>query len=347
MPQSGTGIVPAAGGTYAQLNATTRRAFIPAVVVQIYQAYPTLALMMRNAQRAAGGLSQVTVPAQSQSFVTPAFMGYDGNFAQPTDVQAIQNLEFNLCMLGTPVGFMGAEALIQETEAVIPLLKAKMADIKTATASTMASQLFTTTNTSDINPLAPNSLPQIYDDGTAFNNYGGLTRTAQPWLKAQKVNVGAAPTRQNMIAYLVQCSAASPAGATNNAGGEMPDFVVMSPNDWTTLMQDYMNIEQFHTSPNSKYGKDSVVNAGFRGIMLGDTPVFSDVFCPVGTAFMMNTRYIAMYMSEYAQFTFSGFQNAIANLQLAYIGIMLALYQIVCTKPVSGMQLRGITGAAF
>lgn len=345
MPLPGTGIVPAAGGIYNQLNATTRRAFIPAVVVQIYQAYPTLALLMRNAQKAAGGLSQITVPAQSQSFVTPAFMGYDGNFAQPGDVQAIQNLEFNLCMLGTPVGFLGAEALIQQTEAVIPLLKAKMADIKTATASTMANQLFNGDNTA--NPLVPFSLKQTFDDGTSYDSYGGLSRAANPWLKSQVITVGAVPTRQNMIKYQVQCSAGSAAGATNNAGGEMPDFQVMSPNDWATLMGDFMNYEQFQTNPSSKYGKDNVVNSGFRGIMLGDTPIFSDVFCPVGVSYMINSRYLAMYMSEYAQFTFSGFQNAIANLQLAYIGIMLALYQIVCTKPVSGAKLTGIQGAAF
>lgn len=345
MPIPGTGIVPAQGGIYNQLNATTRRAFIPAVVVQIYQAYPTLALLMRNAQKAAGGLSAITVPAQSQSFVTPAFMGYDGNFAQPSEVQAIQDLEFNLCMLGTPVGFLGAEALIQETEAVIPLLKAKMADIKVATASLMSNQLFNGNNTT--NALVPFSLQQTFDDGTSFDSYGGLSRAANPWLKAQVQSVGAAPTRQNMIKYQVQCSAASPTGATNTAGGEMPDFQVMSPNDWTTLMADFMTIEQFNTNPSSKYGKNDVVNAGFRGIMLGDTPIFSDVFCPVGTSYMINSRYLAMYMSEYAQFTFSGFQNAIANLQLAYIGIMLALYQIVCTKPVSGMKLTNITGAAF
>lgn len=345
MPIPGTGIVPAAGGIYNQLNATTRRAFIPAVVVQIYQAYPTLALLMRNAQKAAGGLSAITVPAQSQSFVTPAYMGYDGNFAQPSEVQAIQDLEFNLCMLGTPVGFLGAEALIQETEAVIPLLKAKMADIKVATASLMSSQLFSGNNTA--NSLVPFSLQQTYDDGSSFDSYGGLSRGANPWLKSQVVTVGGAPTRQNMVKYQVQCSAASPAGATNTAGGEMPDFQVMSPNDWTTLMADFMTIEQFNTNPSSKYGKNDVVNAGFRGIMLGDTPIFSDVFCPVGTSYMINSRYLAMYMSEYAQFTFSGFQNAIANLQLAYIGIMLALYQVVCTKPVSGMKLNGITGASF
>lgn len=344
MPQQGTGIVPS-GAAYAQLNATTRRAFIPAVVVQIYQAYPTLALLMRNAQRAAGGLSQVTVPAQSQSFVTPAYMGYDGNFGQPSDIQAIQDLEFNLCMLGTPVGFLGAEALIQQTEAVIPLLKAKMADIKTATASLMANQLFSGNNTT--NPLVPFSLQQTYDDGSTFDSYGGLSRAANPWLKAQVVNVGSAPTRQNMSKYQVQCSTGSANGATNNAGGEMPDFQVMSPNDWATLMVDFMTIEQFNTNPSSKYGKNDVVNAGFRGIMLLDTPIFSDFFCPVGTSYMINSRYLAMYMSEYAQFTFSGFQNAIANLQLAYIGIMLALYQVVCTKPVSGMKLTGITGAAF
>lgn len=341
----GTGIVPAQGGIYNQLNATTRRAFIPAVVVQIYQAYPTLALLMRNAQKAAGGLSQITVPTQSQSFVTPSYMGYDGNFTQPSDVQAIQNLEFNLCMLGTPVGFLGAEALIQQTEAVIPLLKAKMADIKTATASLMANNVFNGNNTT--NSLIPFSLQQIYDDGTSFDSYGGLSRAANPWLKAQVISVGSVPNRQNMMKYIQQTASGSVAGSTNSAGGEVPDFIVMSPNDWATLQQDFQSLEQFHTTPVSQAGKDTVMNSGFRGLMLGNVPIFSDVFCPVGTAYMINSRYLAMYMSEYAQFTFSGFHSGIPNMQVSYIGIMLAMYQIVCTKPVSGSKLTNIEGAAF
>jgi hypothetical protein len=142
-----------------------------------------------------------------------------------------------------------------------------------------------------------------------------------------------------MLSYLVQCTALN--------GGEAPDFCVMSPSDWTTLMQDFLAQETFQKTPGSQFGKDSVANAGFRGLMLGDTPFFMDPFCPKGTAYMLNTKYFAAYVSEDAPFAFSGFYSAIPNLQIANVGVVIIAMQTVCAKPISGMQITGITGGAF
>ena len=50
----GSGMVPG-GAIGNELSAVTRRAFIPELIVQIYQASPVLYMLMRGAQRAAGG----------------------------------------------------------------------------------------------------------------------------------------------------------------------------------------------------------------------------------------------------------------------------------------------------
>ena len=142
-----------------------------------------------------------------------------------------------------------------------------------------------------------------------------------------------------MIPYLVQ--------STYLAGGEAPDFMVMYPGDWTKLMTDYMGNETFYTNPGSRYGADDPINAGFRGLMLGDTPIFMDPFCPKGTAYIINSRYLALYMSEDAPFAFSGFYSAIPNLQIANIGVVIVAFDVVCTKPVSGARMTGLTGASF
>ena len=57
----GTGMVPG-GAIGTELSAVTRRAFIPELIVQIYQASPVLYMLMRGAQRAAGGVGNITVP---------------------------------------------------------------------------------------------------------------------------------------------------------------------------------------------------------------------------------------------------------------------------------------------
>jgi hypothetical protein len=345
VPQLNVGIVPG-GAIGNQLVTATRRAFIPRLVVQIYKATPLLSLLMRNAQRARGGVSQVTVPVQNSSFVSFSWSDYSGAFPQPPDVAAIQNAEFNLKLGVVPIPFMGMEALVQSSEVVIPLLKARMADAKTVAVQAISNACFTNTSTL---PNQVDSLFNAYDDGTNVATYGGISRTgvAGAFWKAQLItSAGAVLTRSAFIKYIVQTTTGVQ-GGSNGAGGEAPDFVVMSPSDWTTLMQDFMTSESFRTMPGTKYEADSIVNAGFRGLMLADTPIFLDPWCPKGTAYLFNSRYLAFYMSEDAPFAFSGFYSAIPNLQIANIGVVIVAFNVVCTKPISGMRVTGITGGAF
>ena len=338
MPQLGVGIVPS-GAIGNELVATTRRAFIPRLVVQIYKATPMLSLLMRNAQRAKGGVSQVTVPVQGGSYVSFSWSDYSGVFPQPSVQTAAQNAEFNLKLGVVPIPFMGMEALIQSSEAVIPILKARMADAKTVAVQAISSALFTNNQNS---PTQVDSLYQAYDDGTNVSTYGGINRSTAGnsfWKSTLKSSAGAILSRTAFIPYLTQ--------TTTLAGGEAPDFVIMSPGDWTKLMTDFMGSETFFTKPGSRYGTDDVINAGFRGLMLGDTPFFMDPFCPTGTAYIVNSRYLAMYLSEDAPFAFSGFYSAIPNLQIANIGVVIVAFDVTCSKPVSGMRITGITGASF
>jgi hypothetical protein len=338
MPQLGVGIVPS-GAIGNELVALTRRAFIPRLVVQIYKSTPLLSLLLRNAQRAKGGVSQVTVPVQGASFVNFSWSDYSGVFPQPPVQTAAQNAEFNLKLGVVPIPFLGMEALVQSSEVVVPILKARMADAKTVAVQSLSASMFTNNSTVP-GQTQLDSLLQAYDDGTNVTTYGGISRTTNTfWKSTLQTGVGAIDTRIAFIKKIVQVTALS--------GGESPDFVVMSPGDWTTLMTDFMSSETFFTNPNSRYREDDIVNAGFRGLMLGDVPVFMDPFCPTGTSYIINSRYLALYLSEDAPFAFSGFYSSIPNLQIANIGVVIVALNLLCTKPVSGMRMTGITGAAF
>lgn len=336
MPQLGVGIVPS-GAIGNELVALTRRAFVPRLVVQIYKATPLLGLLLRNAQRAKGGVSQVTVPVQGGSYVSFSWSDYAGVFPQPAVQTAAQNAEFNLKLGVVPIPFMGMEAIIQSSEVVVPILKARMADAKTVAVQAISGALFTNNAGA---PTQVDSLTQAYDDGSNVNLYGGISRSANTfWKSTLQTGVGGVTTRINFIKKLVQ--------TTTLAGGEAPDFAVLSPGDWTTLMTDFMSSEQFRSSPGSRWGADDLINAGWRGLMLGETPIFMDPFLANGTALIFNSRYLALYMSEDAPFAFSGFYSAIPNLQIANIGVVIVLFNVVCSKPISGLQMQGITGAAF
>ena len=332
-----SGIVPQ-GLTGQQLEAITRRAVRPVVTVQIYQAHPLLSLLFQNAQRAKGGVSMITIPTQGQSFVSFSWGDFSGTFPQPQDVAAINNAQFNIKMGMVPIGFFGMESILQSSEVVIPKLRAVMSDAAVVMKQAYAQALY---SNNYANTQIWDSLAQAFDDGTNVPSYGGISRTPGSFWSGQLINnTGAAVTTRVGAAQIL-------ARIQSGAGGEAPDFGVMNPANWAELMTDFMSLEMYQTRPRSIYEKDDVVNAGFRGIKVLDTPIFPDPFCPLGSAYFLNSRYTGMYMSEYAPMTFSGFEPLINVGQIADVGVLISCADLVCAKPSSGAQVTGITGAAW
>jgi len=293
---------------------------------------------MANAKAARGGVSQVTIPVQGSSFVSFNWGSFAGDFPMPTDAAAIQDAQFNLKLGMVPIGFFGMEAILQSSEVVIPKLRAVMSDAAVVIKQAYAQSLYANNYA---NPQAWDSLAMAYDDGTNVPSYGGITRAGSSFWDGQLItNTGAqAATRVGMAQLLARVQA--------GAGGEAPDYAVMNPANWAQLMTDFMSLEMFTTKPRSIYDKDDVVNAGFRAIRVLDTPIFPDPFCPLGTCFIINSRYTGMYMSEFAPMTFSGFESQIPIGQISDIGVLISCADLVCSKPSSGAQVTGITGAAW
>ncbi len=125
----GGGILPASGTQqYTELTYVTRRAFIPKMVVQIYNSTPLMAALIANSQSASGGVSSVTAPVQGSQFVNAQWSDYSGSFTQPSVQQGAYNAEYNLKLMIAPVPFLGMEGAVQQDYAVIPLIEARMND---------------------------------------------------------------------------------------------------------------------------------------------------------------------------------------------------------------------------
>jgi hypothetical protein len=297
-----------------------------------------LSAFMANAKAARGGVSQITVPIQGSPFVSFSWGSFAGDFPMPTDAAAIQDAQFNLKLGMVPIGFFGMEAILQSSEVVIPKLRAVMSDASVVIKQAYAQALY---SNNYANPQAWDSLAMAYDDGTNVPSYGGITRSGnQMWQGQLIANVPTQPTsRVGAAQLLIRVQA--------GAGGEAPDFMVMNPANWAVLMSDYQGLEMYTTKPRSIYGQDDMVNTGFRAIRVLDTPCFPDPICPLGTAFIVNSRYTGLFMSEYAPMTFSGFESQIPVGQIADIGVLISCADLVCAKPSSGAQVTGIQGAAW
>jgi hypothetical protein len=347
MPLPGIGVAPPAGSLYSELTAVTRRAFVPRLFVQIYFGSPTLFYLTGNAQRAAGGLNQVTIPAQGQSMVQGQFTNYGGGFNSPVITPGIQNLQFNLAYWVVPVPLPFGETIIQATDREISLLKARMNDVYAVTRQNMARLIFTL-NTS--NALLPDSFLNGFDNGTNAPTYGGINRTAagNSAFQGQYINYGGSNTPLSSISSLNRTNVATAlAYITDQAGGEAPTFGVTSPGDLATLNSSIQGTEEVFVNPGNTYSMDTAVRSSFPNINISGVPIFADHFCPHGNLFFVNTKYTSFYMSEDAAFDFSGFYSLVPLGQIGQQGVCVVGYDLITAKPSANAWLYGWTGYAF
>ena len=323
----GGGILPAAGSQqYTELTYVTRRAFIPKLVVQLYNSTPLLAALIANSQTASGGVSSVTVPVQGAQFVNAQWSDYSGSFQQPAVQQGAYNAEFNLKLMIAPVPFLGMEGAVQQDYAVIPLIEARMNDATNVMMDAMATALYN--NTSNNQQFI--GLPAAVDDGTTAGatTYGNINRNTYTWWKSKLYNANNVnPTRQNVLQYI--------SGTVKN-GAEVPTFGVCGFGTWTLLAQDYVGQEQYVITPGSGFDGDANgPQAAFRALMVAGVPIYPDPYCPEGTLYLLNTNYLSMYIHDQGSFVFTGFESTLPNWQIGYVGAVLMIAELVSTKPKS------------
>ena len=324
----GGGILPASGSTqFTELTYVTRRAFIPKLVVQLYNSTPLMAALIANSQSASGGVSSVTVPVQGSQFVNAQWSDYSGSFAQPSVQQGAYNAEFNLKLMIAPVPFLGMEGAVQQDAAVIPLIEARMNDATNVMMDAMATSLYNnTTNTQQFTGLPA----AVSDSGT----YGNIDRSTYTWWKSKTYAAGSVnPTRQNILQYI--------SGTVKN-GAEVPTFGVCGFGTWTLLAQDYVGQEQYVLTPGSGFDGDANgPQSGFRALMVAGVPIYPDPYCPEGTVYFLNSNYLSLYIHEQGSFVFTGFESTLPNWQIGYVGAVLMIAELVNTKSKSMTKVTG------
>lgn len=331
MPVLGTGIIPS-GNVATELTYVTRRAFIPKMVVQIYNSSPGIAALLANSQTASGGVSSVSVPVQGQAFVNSQWTDYSGSFAQPPAQQGAFLGEFNLKAIITPIPFVGMEGAVQLNHAVIPLIEARMNDSTNSACDALAQALYG--NFSNNQQMI--GLPGAVDDGTNLVTYGNINRTANPWWQAKVYNAGAtAPTRKNVFQYTA---------GVNKFGAEMPTFGIMGFGTFANLAQDFIGAESYQIQPGRGFDSDADrPRAAFRALDVAGVPIYADPYCPEGVMYLLNTNYLNLYVHEMASFAFTGFESLLSNYQLGYIGAVLTLCELVVTKPKTNGRVSNYT----
>jgi hypothetical protein len=316
------GIMPT-GAQLTEYQAITRRAFIPTMYVQIYQASPLLAGLMAHAKTASGGIPSITVPVQGSPMTIPQWMnGFSGQFNQPEYIPGIEPAEFNLKGLITPIPYYGMEAVVQDQHAVVPRIEALFNDATNSTADVLSNACWN--NITDTQQIT--GLMAMADDGTNAATYGGINRYSSTfWAGKVYSAAGATPSRNNVLQYMV--------GVQKNST-EMPTMAIMGMGTWLALAQTFDTQTTYFIEPGR--GFDSTPDrprAGFRALDVGGVPVYCDPYCPEGIMLMLNLDYASLYFHHMANFTWTGFESLLPVYQLGYIGAILSFLELVCVKP--------------
>ena len=329
MPVFGTGIMPASGAIATELTYITRRAFVPKMVVQIYNNSPTMASLLGNAQPAYGGVSSISVPVQGAPFVSGNWSGYDGSFNQPADQQGAYLFESNLKLFVVPIPFLGMEGILQLDHAVIPKIEAKMNDATNVTMDTFSTALFN--NTTNLQALL--GFPAAIDDGTNMVTYGNINRSQNTWFQSKVYAATGNPTRQALLQYI--------AGTAKN-GGEKPTYGVCGFGTWALLAADYQGQEQYVITPGTGFdASGDGPRSGFDALMVCGIPIYADQYCPEGTIYLVNSNYCNLYVHVQASFQFTGFESTISNWQLGYVGCLVCILELVNVKPKANSRIAG------
>lgn len=318
----GSGIMPAPGAVADQLTATTRRGMVPIAVDQYSKATPFLSMLTANAQVASGGLSSITQPAKFGSAVAVQASDYSGRFNLPSDNPTINNGTWNLKFAIIPIQMLGVEAAIQEDHAIIDLMASRFDDAGTAYGQYDSTALYG--NVTDTTQIL--GLPAAIDDGTNLVTYAGISRTTQPLWKSyyKSVTLGTFPTRANMMGYIM--------AVAKNAGGELPSCVFVGMMTWLALMQDFQGQETYMVTPGNNFA-NSEVGTGFKALMVGGVPVFCDPYCAEGDAWVINPKYLNLYIHANLGFAMSPFESMLASGQYAYVAAIFSMRELVCSKP--------------
>ena len=328
----GGGIIPATGSQqYTELTYVTRRAFIPKLVVQIYNSTPLMAALIANSQQASGGVSSVTVPVQGSQFVNAQWSDYSGSFNQPSVQQGAYNAEFDLKLMIAPVPFLGMEGAVQNDADIIPLIEARMNDASNVMMDAMATALYNnTTNTQQFIGL-PGA---VSNTDPAAGAYGNISRSSNTWWQSTVYTAGNVnPTRQNILQYI---------SGTVKKGAEVPTFGVCGFGTWTLLAQDYVGQEQYVITPGNGFdGDGNGPQAAFRALMVAGVPIYPDPYCPEGTVYFLNSNYLSLYVHEQGSFVFTGFESTLPNWQIGYVGAVITIAELVSTKPKTMTQVTG------
>ena len=337
------GTIPG-GAAGTELQVATRRAIMPAVVVQIGKSTVTLSSMLAAAEPVSGGVSPMTVPVQGTRMVSGAWADYSGAFTSPQVLTGLFNAEYNLKAFVVGIPYYLFEGLVQQDAEIVPILWARMNDAGNYVSDQIATALWTA--------LSANTALQVFSlndliatSNPTQGNVGNLDRSTNTWWQANVSTMTAingasqAWTRTNVLAALTYAQKA--------AGGEPPSCVIVGPGAWAALAADTVGSESYLVDREGTYAEASEgATVAFPALNIAGVPVYADLYATNNTdMWLVNFNYTQFKIHQDAAFAVAGPESLLPQFQLGYVMALFVLLEAVVSKCSANARVTGLTGA--
>lgn len=336
------GVIP--GGTVgAELLTTTRRAIMPAVVVQIGKSTVTLSSMLAAAEPVSGGVSPMTLPVQGVRMVSGGWANYSGGFSAPQVIPGMYNAEYNLKAFVVGIPYYMFEGLVQNGAEIVPLLWARMNDAGNYISDQLATALWAALSANTA--LMPFSLNDIIATTDPTQGNVGNLASSNTWWVANVTTIGTINTASTAVSRVNALAALN--FAQKGAGGEPPSCGICSPGFWAALAADCIAGENYIVSQQGQYGNAADgASIGFPAINVGGIPIYADLYYPNDTTITFpNWNYTQYKVHEDATFAVAGPESLLPQFQLGYVMACFVLLENVCSKRSANSRVTTWTGA--
>jgi hypothetical protein len=337
------GVMPG-GGTGNELASVTRRAFMPAVVVQIGKSTVTLSSMLAAAEPVVGGVSPVTVPVQGTRMVAGAWADYSGSFAAPSILPGLQNAEYNLAAFVVGIPYYLFEGFVQQDAEIVPIIWARMNDTGNYISDQLALALWAalSANTN----LMPFSLNDIFaTTNPTQGNVGNIDRSTFAFWQAHVATMTSLGTGATTLTKINALAALQ--SAQRASGGEPPSCAIVSPGLWAFLAGDVVGNERYLVDREGSYGQAAEgATVAFPALNVGGIPFYADLYATTDTdMWMPNFNYLNYKIHQEASFAVAGPESLLPQFQLGFIMACFCLVAVVCSKPTAQTKITTITGS--
>lgn len=258
--------------TWNQVTAITREVYNDSSADNVYDITPTLAHIKERGNVVEEGGDFIKLPIDyAEVGARAAFKDYDLLPINPNDTGTAARYEWKRRMASIVVS---RHELLKNSGkfAVINLLKNKMRNAKNGLEKDLATDLFSTNDdTSD----SFSGLRAIVKASGTIGNIAPADFSG--WVSS----VDSSTTDITYSAILNRWLAVA-------AHGEEPDFIVTTAAQFAEYVVLLQNQQRF--------GEAEVGKAGFKYVMFNMTPMYFDPFCPTGHLFLLNSKWLYMYL---------------------------------------------------